>query len=55
MAWNFLRYLANAARGASTVVPFAERSLLRADRSGVRITVDWLSGAVSQTPLAVQP
>ncbi len=34
MAWNFLRYLANAARGASTVVPFAERSLLRADRSG---------------------
>lgn len=29
--------------------------VLRADRSGVRITVDWLSGAVSQTPLAVQP
>lgn len=25
--------------------------VLRADRSGVRITVDWLSGAVSQTPL----
>lgn len=28
--------------------------VLRADRSGVRITVDWLSGAVSQTPLPAQ-
>lgn len=25
--------------------------VIRADRSGVRITVDWLSGAVTQTPL----